>query len=131
MVNEKRVKLMTRLALYEQTQGKEDFKINEYYRKDYVGMHLLLSFLFVTVGYALVVGLILLAGFQTILDDLSTGLIIAIGTTAVLGYIGVLVAYLIMAGIVFTTKHNRATRRIDAYNQNLGKLMRMYRRESK
>ena len=40
MLDEKRVKLMTKLALYEETQGKDDFKVSEYYRKDYVGMHL-------------------------------------------------------------------------------------------
>ena len=35
MLDRSKVKLMTKLALYEQTQGKEDFKISEYYRKDY------------------------------------------------------------------------------------------------
>lgn len=35
MLDERKVKLMTQLALYDQTQGKEDFKISEYYRKDY------------------------------------------------------------------------------------------------
>ena len=41
MLDEKRVKLMTKLALYEETQGKDDFKVSEYYRKDYVGMHMI------------------------------------------------------------------------------------------
>ena len=51
MLDRSKVKLMTKLALYEQTQGKEDFKISEYYRKDYVGLHSICSFLWVTVGY--------------------------------------------------------------------------------
>ena len=34
MLDERKVKLMTRLALYEETEGKEDFKISAYYRKD-------------------------------------------------------------------------------------------------
>ena len=41
MLDERKVKLMTQLALYDQTQGKEDFKISEYYRKDYAGVHIL------------------------------------------------------------------------------------------
>ena len=32
MLDRSKVKLMTKLALYEQTQGKEDFKISEYCR---------------------------------------------------------------------------------------------------
>lgn len=51
MLDERKVKLMTRLALYEQTQGREDFKISEYYRKDYAGMHILFSFFWITIGY--------------------------------------------------------------------------------
>ena len=39
MLDEKKVKLMTRLAFYEQTQGKEDFKVSAYYRKDYASLH--------------------------------------------------------------------------------------------
>ena len=64
MLDRSKVKLMTKLALYEQTQGKEDFKISEYYRKDYVGLHSICSFLWVTVGYICVWMLILLAGFD-------------------------------------------------------------------
>ena len=30
MLDEKRVKLMTKLALYEETQGKDDFKVSEF-----------------------------------------------------------------------------------------------------
>ena len=38
MLDKEKVKLMTTLAFYEQNEGKEDFKINEYYRKDYVSL---------------------------------------------------------------------------------------------
>ena len=38
MLDEKKVKLMTRLAFYEQTQGKEDFKVSAYYIKDYASI---------------------------------------------------------------------------------------------
>ena len=31
MLDEQKIKLMTKLAFYEETQGKEDFKISEYY----------------------------------------------------------------------------------------------------
>ena len=36
MLNEERVKLMVQLASYEQKEGKEDFKVSSYYKKDYV-----------------------------------------------------------------------------------------------
>ena len=67
MLDERKVKLMTRLAFYEQTQGKEDFKISAYYRKDYTSLHMLCSFIWVTIGYVLVVGLAVLAGLDSLL----------------------------------------------------------------
>lgn len=33
MVNEEKVKLMNKMALYEEKYGKEDFKIASYYKK--------------------------------------------------------------------------------------------------
>lgn len=50
MLDERKVKLMTKLALYEETHGKEDFKISSYYRKDYASLHVIYAFLSVSVG---------------------------------------------------------------------------------
>lgn len=33
MLNEERVKLMVKLASYEEKEGKEDFKVSSYYKK--------------------------------------------------------------------------------------------------
>ena len=56
MLDERKVKLMTKLALYEETHGKEDFKISSYYRKDYASLHVIYAFLSVSVGYVCLVG---------------------------------------------------------------------------
>ena len=50
MLDEQKIKLMTKLAFYEKTQGKEDFKISEYYLNDYTSLHVICSILWVTVG---------------------------------------------------------------------------------
>ena len=60
MLDERKVKLMTKMALYEQKEGKEDFKVSAYYRKDYASVHTIYSILWMTVGYIL---LIVLIGF--------------------------------------------------------------------
>lgn len=76
MLDERKVKLMTKLALYEETHGKEDFKISSYYRKDYASLHVIYAFLSVSVGYVCLVGVLLLAGVENIMGNLSNGLII-------------------------------------------------------
>ena len=72
MLNENRVKLMTRMAAYEEKKGKEDIPISSYYRKDYVGLNVLITILWTTIGYGLFLGLVLIGGmdnFAGIPDD--------------------------------------------------------------
>ena len=57
MLNESKVKLMTRMAMYESKQGEEDFKISSYYKKDYRSFHTIATIIWVTVGYAVAVGI--------------------------------------------------------------------------
>ena len=40
MLNEERIRLMTKMASYEAREGKEHMPIKQYYRKDYVSYEL-------------------------------------------------------------------------------------------
>ena len=41
MLNNRKVRLMTKLAIYEKEDGKEDIRLGRYYRGDYVRYQLL------------------------------------------------------------------------------------------
>ena len=71
MLNEERVKLMVQLASYEQKEGKEDFKVSSYYKKDYVSFHRLATMIWTTIGYAMVAGLIGIAYMDQVLEELT------------------------------------------------------------
>ena len=51
MLDKRKVRLMTKLALYEQKEGREDMKISAYYKKDYISMKTVATILWTTVGY--------------------------------------------------------------------------------
>ena len=129
MLDRSKVKLMTKLALYEQTQGKEDFKISEYYRKDYVGLHSICSFLWVTVGYICVWMLILLAGFDLIVGHMSLLLMLIMMLVAVVGYVVILAIYAGVTSHVYNQKHKDARQRVTMYNHDLIKLLKLYEKE--
>ena len=103
MLDERKVKLMTQLALYDQTQGKEDFKISEYYRKDY----------------------------DTLMEKMSTALLITLVLAAVVGYVVVLVSYIGIASHLYNKKHQEARQRVKRYNHILTRLLKMYEKETK
>ena len=38
MINEEKVKIMTKLAMYEQGKGRKYLPVSRYYRSDYIGL---------------------------------------------------------------------------------------------
>lgn len=130
MINEKKVKLMTRMASYEQNKGKEDFKINDYYRKDYVSLKRLYTFFWVTIGYVCVIGLVAMAGFEELMDKMSLQLIIAAGGVLIVGYIALLVFYIVVTNRVYNKKHQNARTRVKKYNHDLTRLLKIYEKEN-
>lgn len=131
MLDRSKVKLMTKLALYEQTQGKEDFKVSEYYRKDYVGLHSICSFLWVTLGYICLWILILLASFDALVAHMSVVLMLVMAAVAVVCYVVILIIYAGVTSHVYNQRHKDARQRVKMYNHDLIKLLRMYEKENK
>ncbi len=50
MLNEKKIRLMTRTAIYEKREGKEDLKVNSYCGSDYVRFNMLKTLIGVTIA---------------------------------------------------------------------------------
>ena len=130
MISEKKVKLMTRMASYEKNKGKEDFKINGYYRKDYVSIKRLYTFFWVTIGYVLALALVFMAGFDAWMDKMSMSLIIAAGSVVVAGYIALLIFYILITNRVYNRRHKDARTRVKKYNHDLTRLLKIYEKEN-
>ena len=131
MLDRRKVELMTRLAFYEQTDGKEDFKVSEYYRKDYTSMHIICSILWTTIGYACIVGVAVLLGIEKILGNMSNTFIMMLGGIVILGYLSLTIAYAIITGYIYNEKHKDARQRVKKYNHDLTRLLRLYEKEKK
>lgn len=131
MLDKQKVELMTDLAFYEQNQGKEDLKINEYYRNDYAGFHTICSVLWVTLGYAGIVGIGLFAALDYILNNISKSFVIMLILGIAGGYVAILIVYGLIAQLLFSKRHKEARERVKDYNRNLTKLLRMYEKEKR
>ena len=44
MINEEKVKIMDRLAVYEKQEGRKYLPVSKYYRSDYIGLALIKNF---------------------------------------------------------------------------------------
>lgn len=129
MVNEDRVKIMTRLASYENGRGKEELKLIRYNRKDYVSFHVLATAIWFTIGYAAVLGLAVFLHIEFLISNIQKLNMVLLGIMAVSGYIALLVIYLLIAGKVYRKRHNRAKENARLYYMDLRRLNKLYEKE--
>ena len=129
MINKEKVELMTKMASYEQNQGKEDLKISAYYRKDYVSIHVIYAIIGATIAY----GLLVLLGAVCFIDFFTQGLsmskVIVVGTMLLIGYAAFVVAYAVVTYIVYDYRFRKARARVKRYNYRLIDLLKMYKKE--
>lgn len=129
MLNENRIRLMFRMASYEEKQGQEDLKVSTYYRKDYTSMKTLATILWITFGYALLI-LLLVVGFMDILmKNITLTKIFVLGAGVVIGYIVLLILYGFCSSQFYRKKYNRAKKRMRRYYRDLGRLEKFGKKE--
>ncbi len=129
MLNEERVKLMTKLASYESAEGKEDFKTSSYYRKDYTSMHTLITVIWTTIGYILIIGFVGVLMMDKIMNHLTIKMAFILGITAVATYIVLIIVFVIIANSFYHERYNNAKQRVKKYYRNLAHLNKMYEKE--
>ena len=130
MLDKKRIRLMVRMASYEKTNAKQDQKISSYYKKDYLNinemvffsLNTLITILWITIGYAIIVGLAAVCGMDILFENLTIVRMLILVGLVIVGYIIVLVIYGVCASSYYKSKHNRAKQRVKRYYRDMSKL---------
>lgn len=131
MLDERKVKLMTKMALYEQKEGKEDFKVSAYYRKDYASVHTIYSILWMTVGYILLIVLIGFATMDSLTANMTLSVIVLLTGSIIIGYFLVVFIGGVASHQFYNNKHQEARSRVKKYNHHLIRLLKMYEKEKR
>lgn len=122
MINEERARLMTKLAIYEETKGKDYLPIGEFYKKDYIAKKLIGSLFLGTIAYGMLAGLVVLGQGDDALDRVvSVNPTILIGTFAG-GYAVFLAIYLSITYGIASYRYKKAVRSLKTYEKGLKKL---------
>ena len=131
MVNEEKVKIMNRLAMYEHGEGRKYLPVSKYYRSDYIGLALIKNFFLVTIGYGLILALIAAYNLEYLLDNVHKMDLVSLGVVVLAGYVGTLVVYTLLTYIQYTVKYHRAKKSVKEYYSQLTRLEKIYNREEK
>ena len=131
MIDPKKVRLMTKLAVYEEGPGKKDLKINCYSKRTYVNIKQLESIIAITVAYLLGLGLYC---FGIYTDIISQGLKFPYQKYilhAMILYLIIIIIDFVCTRRYYTKVYDKMREDIKQYDYNLYRLARYIQKEEK
>ncbi len=119
MLNEEKIRLMTRTAIYEKREGKEDMKVNQYSGSDYVRFNMLKTLIGVTISVFLCSCIYLICSSEDIFQLIFQIDVRALARLLLTAYFLSLVVYVIISLLYYQYKYSKAKKRLKLYNKNL------------
>ena len=129
MLNEKRVKHMVELAMYETKGGTEELKTSSYYKKDYVSFNVIWSIIWMTIAYLIVAVLFFIAKMEMLMNEFSLVMALKMAGGAIGIYVVLLVIYINVSKFFYKKKHARSYHRVKQFKKGLEILQDMYQEE--
>lgn len=129
MLNNEKIILMTKLALYEQGEGKKNIPVGKYFKSDYIGMRLLSSFIYITIADIICLALWFVVKGEDILTRLMAGEVAPILSTVVIIYAVTVFVYMVASYTFFSYKFKSTRRSLKEYNSQLKQLHNLQERE--
>lgn len=129
MLNNRKVRLMTRLAMYEQEEGKEDIRLSKYFQTDYVRLQMLRTIVSVTLGYLLVLVILLVYHSEYLIRDAVIldyrGMVVRYAGI----YLMLITVYISLSTIGYMIKYRMSRKKLAKYFRMLRRLRSLYREE--
>ncbi len=129
MLNDRKVRLMTKLALYETREGKEDIKLGKYYKTDYARLQVLKTGIAVTFAYILLVAMYVLYNLEYFIEDAVIIDWKGLGKKALGIYAAIMTVYLIGTLLGYSIKYSLSRKKLSKYFRLLKRLKLLYRDE--
>lgn len=131
MLNEERIKLMTKMASYEANEGKRNQSIGSYYRGDYISKQVIKSIICGTIAFIVVFALYVFYDFEVFMSDIYSLDLLQMSKQLLVAYIAFILIYSIISYLVYTHRYAQAKKRLKTYYNNLKKLAYLYDKETK
>lgn len=131
MLNENKVKMMTKMAIYEKNEGKRMLKMSRYYKGDFVTLGVLKSIIASTFAFAVIVIFFALCNMEKIVSEVNTMDYTLIAKKLGAYYIIFLVVFCVIAGIVNAYQYDKSRVGLKKYLSRLNKLERFYNNQNK
>ena len=112
MIHNERVRHMVKLQAFEDRKGKEYFPVLKYFRRDFVGLHLIRGFLSGTIAYGVCLLMWGLYYMEELMENIHTMDLAKFAVDVLLRYLAFLAVYLIGVFIYAQNKYTRARKEL-------------------
>lgn len=130
MINEEKVRFMTKCAIYEQGEGKEEIPLATYFKTDYIRLQGLKTVLFATFACVIIAIVLLAYNIDEIYKLMNrsnyTSLFVKLGIVIAV----LVVMYYLIASIVYGKRFEKARENVKEYYYNLHCLEEIYEQEA-
>ena len=130
MLNEQRVKLMTKMTSYEEGEGKRNMGIGSYFRGDYIGKEVVKSIVFGTIAFVVVFAIYIAYDYEMYMQDIYKMDLLGFGKSVATKYLIFIAVYAAITYVVYALRYKIARRSLRIYYNNLRRLSAMYRKEA-
>ena len=127
MVNEKKVRLMTQLALDEKRFYKDELDESGYFRSDYIRSNTLKVLLGYSISYLLIMGLVAMYYVGYLFTNVVQMDMQSMVWLAGCIYVGLLLIITLFCVLFYMTKYTNNRKRLRKYMMEIDKLQKFYR----
>ena len=121
MLNENKIKMMTKMAIYEKNEGRQMIKNSRYFKGDYVAFGVLRTLIATTFAYIIMVILYVLCNLEKLVADINSLDYAAVGKR-----LGIYYILMFIAAMVYAYQYNHSRKGLKKYFSRLNKLERFY-----
>lgn len=129
MLNEERIKVMTRLAVFEKEHGKENAVASKFYKSDYIGYNMLWTAIMTTIAYALGLALFFALNFEEYMAKLHKMNLIEQAKIVIVLYVMILTVMLMISYFLYRKRYHKAQKGLKKYCGMLHDLEKLYNSE--
>lgn len=130
MLNETRIKLMTRMASYEATESKKNTSVAKHFRSDYVGLQIIKAIICATLACMIVFGAYICYDIEKFMANLyKPDYLWDFAAKVLKYYVVITVSYCVLVYIAFTVKYSKAKASLKRYFNTLRLLGKIYVKE--
>ncbi len=126
MLNENKVKMMTKMAIYEKNEGRRMLKTARYFKSDYIAFGILKTLITTSIAYIIMLIMYVLYNMESIIKDINKIDYTEVGTNLIIGYVAMIAVFSAIAFVVYGKQYDNSRNGLKRYFSRLNKLERFY-----